>query len=796
MSPAAVYGSFVLILAVSAVVGWAVLLVTGRRGWSWLAPALGLAVLVVLCGATVYLPGRGTTATIALVAAIVASLAFTRSRAPDLRLVARLGLPVVLVVVLAGSVPFAAGGGFEVLGSYVNNDLAFHIYNAEWLRAHEGIEPQQIADGYPTGPHGLVVAVAGLTPIAIPATWMGLLIATAAVTALASLTVLERLHPVLRTVGALLVGLSYLGASFYVQSAFKETMMALFALGFALALREAAREGSDSATKTATQDRVKAGVPPAAFAAAAFATYSGPGIALVAGTLGVWIAVTLLLGTTRAAILDAVRSRRWLLPVALAGVALAALVGVFVWDQAADYIGGRDVIGQDALVNLFEPLPPSEALGIWLSSDYRVTVSAVLPIGALLRDLLVALALLAAGLGVWRLARRRELALLSALVAAVAAYLVGRYSLGPYVGSKALAVMAPLVMLVALVGVAPGAEDRDDYARWARAALMVVFVTLALCSSYVALAGARLDNDDHDAELAELRSQMDGQRVLFLGSDEYVPWYLRGASVKSPFGTSPGLYAEIKPTHPLFSERADFDTLFPEVLDQFDYAITTKSSYASAPPPNFRPVDSTDSFILWERTGPTPERMTLPEGELPGEVLDCEADEGRAISRQSGRAYVFPTPPILVPFGKPYGDEPSEGAEVRVIREGEPFTRSVRLPRGRWKISLQYFSPEPLVVDAPGLLHRVMPPNSTRIGPYWPVGTIEVDDRQRVSFTIEPEERPSVRRLLTGPDAVRTGPQSVLGALAATRAGEEREQVPLSEACGRFVDWYEVSVSS
>jgi hypothetical protein len=767
----------------------------GRREWSWLAPALGLAVLVVLCGATVYLPGRGTTAAIAFAAAVLASGAVLSRSALDGRRVLQAGLPVVLVVVLAASVPFAAGGGFEVLGSYVNNDLAFHIYNAEWLRAHEGIEPQQVADGYPTGPHGLVVAVSGLTPIDIPAAWMGLLIATAAATALAALNVIERLHPILRTLGALLVGLSYLGASFYVQSAFKETMMALFALGFALALREAAREGSGAAPGR-RRDRARATLGPAAFAAAAFATYSGPGLALVAGTLGLWVVATLLLGTTRAAILDAVRRRRWVLPVAFAGVALAAVILFAVWDQAADYIGGRDVIGEEALVNLFEPLPATEALGIWLSSDFRITDPVQLATGALLRDLLAALGLVAAALGVWRLARGREVALLSALVAAIAAYLVGRYSLGPYVGSKALAVLAPLVMLFAVVGVAPGPEDREDWARWGRRSLLVVFIGLALCSSYVALAGARLDKDDHDEQLAQFRPVVAAERVLFLGSDEYAPWELRGASVESAFGTPPGLYADIKTaTRIQASERADFDSTYPSVLDEFDYAITTNAAYSSVPPPNFRPVDSTASFTLWERTGPTPPaRRTLSgEGELPGAELDCERRRGQAISERRGTAYVAKTPPVVAPFGMLLGEDLSEGSQIAWVDEGEPQEVSLRLTPGRWEISLQYFSTEPLVVEAPGLLHRVMPPNSTRIGPYWAVGALDIEAPRDVEISVEPVERPFLRRLLGGPDAVRTGPQTIIGMLAAARLGEQRKAVPTSEACGRFVDWYEVT---
>ncbi|MGH2821062.1 MAG: hypothetical protein ACRDJ5_10465, partial [Actinomycetota bacterium] len=446
-----------------------------------------------------------------------------------------------------------------------------------------------------------------------------------------------------------------------------------------------------------------------------------------------------------------------------------------------------------------EPIPPYAAFGVWPSNDFRGLDPGLLPAGGTHLPFLAALGALAVGFGLWRLARGRELVLLSALATGAAVYLVSRYSLGPYVGSKGLAVIAPLTMLVALIGVAPrsaargmlrgagGARTTNE--RW-RAWLFVIFATAALASTYVALAGARLDRDDHADQLAEFRPRVAGRHVLFLGSDEYVPWELRGASVRSPVGTVPGLYpVNYLPGTARSGERVDFDTVPTDTLDDADFAITTNSRYGSEPPANFRPVDSTESFTLWERTEATPDRLTLVEGELPGEVLDCDTDRGRRISRLAGHAHVFGTRPVVAPFGAPIE---TGGTAPLLVDEGKPVTRSFRLPAGRWEISLQYHSLEPLLVDAPGLLDAELPPNSTRIGPYWPVGTIEMRHAGQVSVTVQPERRPLLRQALGGPELVRTGPQSVVGVLAATRAGEDREAVPLSQACGRLVDWFEL----
>jgi hypothetical protein len=740
----------------------------------------------------VLLPGRAVTASVVVGAVILASLLYLVRTRPALGPAPAVGLPVAALTAIAASLPFAAGGGLDVMGSYVNNDLAFHLYNAEWLRSHEGIEPQQIADGYPIGPHGLVDALAGLTGVALPEVWTGLLIAVAVITALASLRILGALRPLVRTPAALLVGLSYLGASFYVQSAFKETLMALFALGFALALRDAAREGAETGRAQTARGPVAVAVPPALLAAACVATYSVPGLAWPLGTLAIWALIALAPSRLPSA-REAVAGRRWLVPAALVALVAIAALGVVAWDRAADFIGGREVVGPDALANLFDPIPPYQAFGLWLSSDYRIVDVSFLGHGGAFTWLLAALGLVGFILGLIRLARRRELALLAALAAAAGSYLIGRYSLGPYVGSKALAVMAPLVMLTALLGLAPAAREPRRGPGPARIALLAAFMSLALASSYIALTGARLDRDDHEAQLGSFRDRVEGKRVLFLGSDEYAPWDLRGASVLAPTAAPPGLYQPMDRLGlPRTGERTDFDSYWPVMLDTFDFVITTNSTYASVPPSNFRPIETTDSFTLYERVGPTPvQRESLPEGELPGAVLDCDTPRGRRLSRERGTANVLDRAPVVHPFGDLYSDTETGGANVRWVKEGQALTAPLELDAGRWDISLQYHSLERVIVDVPGLLHTELPPNSSRIGAYWPAGTIELDEPTTLDITVVPLTRSGLRGKLTL-ERARTGPETILGTLAAM-PGEEPETVPLSQACGRFVDFYELS---
>ena len=289
--------------------------------------------------------------------------------------------------------------------------------------------------------------------------------------------------------------------------------------------------------------------------------------------------------------------------VAAGALAAAAVLGYIAWDRSAEFIGGRDVIGSGALANLFDPIPPSQALGLWLSSDYRIVEVSALGQGGAFTILLALLGLVALGLGVLRFAREREPAVISALLVAAGAWVVAAISLGPYVASKSLAIISPLVMLAAIAGIAP--RDESDRAWIARAVLGAAFVAIALGPSYLALAGARLDRDDHETQLAQFRDEVDGSRVLFLGSDEYVPWYLRGADVEAAFGTVPGCSATPTAHWQLAQASASTSTLTPR---RRSMRSTTRSRPTRGSRASRRPTGSsaTELFRLasGERTTP------------------------------------------------------------------------------------------------------------------------------------------------------------------------------------------------
>jgi hypothetical protein len=236
----ATYGSLLIILAASSAVGQALFALCGRRPWSWLAPTVGLAILTAAAWGTVRLPGDGAAAAVALAALALASLAYLLARRPRFGEALAWGVGLGLAVALIGSLPFFVEGRFGILGTGLNPDMSQHLFAADALAHGEG--GRLVSQGYPLGPHSLVVATSKLTGANLVHAFDGLMLAIPVCAALASVALLEALAPWRRLACAALVALPYMAASYLIQGAFKETMEALFVLAFAIGLHEVWRD--------------------------------------------------------------------------------------------------------------------------------------------------------------------------------------------------------------------------------------------------------------------------------------------------------------------------------------------------------------------------------------------------------------------------------------------------------------------------------------------------------------------------------------------------------------------------
>jgi hypothetical protein len=767
----AAYLTGALICASALAAGQAAMALCGRDHASPLAPAVGLSLLVIVANLAIKLPGRATTAAVALGFLLLASLGVLawRARAGSL---GRLVIPAVLAALLAAavvSIPFLVNGRVGPLGQgLVNDDMASHLLFTDWVATHLGRTPDLVSDGYPLGPHSLVAAVAEGTGAGYVEMFGGLTLAIAGLAAVTAYAALDTIRSAwLRAGAAVLAALPYLAAAWLAQGAFKEPLLALFVIGFALGLRE----------------RRPGALPLGLIAAGTLFAYSFPGLAWLATTGIVW------------ALLERQRIRE-LAPVAgltavvvgLAAIPELGRLRAFASFGAFDPEGSGPKVG---FGNLRHALSPLEGLNLWPSSDFRVdAASASLPAPLFYLGGAIAAAALAWGIAV--AVRRRDSWLLSPLVATAVIYLGARIGGTPYTSAKALVIFAPVAMLIALRGLldsggpwgghrvpagtraAPPGPPRAQ--ALALQLLVLAFVIGAAISSFLPLRSGAVGPPTHADELASFRSTIGRGPVLYLGRDQFAAWELFHARLGTPVlnhYNQKGLPSRFPSNDE--QVKLDFDALTPQQLDLYPYAVTTAASYQSEPPPNFELVRSTPDYLLWKRTGPTAPRETLDEPDGPGAVLDCKSAAGRALLRRGGGAVTYPAPPVA---GTEAGWSPSSR-----VTDSRSASQQLTLSPGRWAISLQYVATQDARLTAPGLDAK-LPANLDFRGPssFWPAGEITVPAGGPVRFTLSVDRPPLLGRLLHA-DALAFPLQ-----IAARPVGLLRV-VPVASACGRYVDY-------
>jgi hypothetical protein len=799
----AIYATAILITFASLVAGMALMKLLGRERPTWLAAATGFAALTIAATILIRLPGRATTAAILLALALVAAAAYVwgwrRGSGPAAERSQGashgVALTVAIVVLAAGSLPFLFNDATGPLGEGIyTNDQAAQLFWTDWLQNGIGPEPSAVRFGYPTGPQSVTAVAAEGTGASLEDAFNGLLLAIAVLTALTALAALEALPPLRRTAAASLAGLPYLAASFLAQSAFKETAMALLVLGSAIALGELGREGAR---------RWSLGVL-AILAAGAVMTYNIPGLAWLALAIPIWALLEARarrsVGGTRRTSAAGLRGRRdaWMQSVrrglptgrlAWLGFTSGAVIVIGIAVLSAGQVSSFfDKLGQvqGSPGRLSSPVFPGEALGVWPEGDFQLVrgdVSGAIPAALF--------GLVACGLGGIAALRRRDNGLASMLAAAIAVYVGARLFASIYVEAKALAVMSPLVMVVAL---------RTLLARngsW-RFVLGAAFAAAAVVSTLLALRAAPVGFDQRGRELESLAQRVGERPVVFLGVDRFAGYWLRGTLVRSPGGyVPPEVHARPEKVWQQ-GTAMDLDTLAPTRLDDFDFAITTRAAYQSTPPPGMEPIRRTESYVLWQRTGEIPETQVLgadattgnegPEDGAAGAVLDCNEAGAQRIASGPGAATVFAVNPVVIP---PYTWKDAAHFDA----PGEA-SKGIALDPGRWRLSLQYHSQVPLTVSTSGGEVATLPPSldgmyQTDFLPdhpqdsFWPAGQIRVPEDARTTRMTVHAAAPNGLQ-----DALGVRRQVWLGELAATRPADPR-QVPLADACGAYVDHFE-----
>lgn len=564
-------GTYAAVLAVcgaSLAIGQAAIALCGVRRWSWLAPAVGLALVCVICWGTVRLPGDGVLSAIAVLLLALGSVAFLWGRLEGGGAALRSGVPVAALVLLATALPFLVEGHFGILGTGFNPDMSQHLLATDRL-AH-GDSSQLLHQGYPLGPHAVVVALGKGLGIGLVQGFTGLTIAVAVLASLTALTAFREQPLLLRVPAALVVGLAYMVASYFAQGAFKETMQALFFLAFVLALRE-------TMANPAWRELPLRYVPAALLAVGSVYTYSFPGLIWLAGAAVIWGLVEYGVSRFGSSATGPAAWRAALYAVLLFAVLIAPEISRMIdFKQFETFDPNGPGLG-----NLFGQISPFETLGIWPSGDFRLSPGdgAVPPLGFYMGAAFATILLLY-GLGVcWR---RRESALIAGLAAAALTYAAARIGGTPYTAAKAIEIGAPLAALVIVLPLL-------------RRPVAWLYLLAAGVCSLLALANAPVGPSSYSPALTGLRDDVGEGPTLVLASSQlladehgtpYIAWELRGGRV--------------------CIEAAEEANGQPPPGVRF---VITESSGNEPPFRHLRQVRLAPPYVLWERAparAPTP----------------------------------------------------------------------------------------------------------------------------------------------------------------------------------------------
>jgi hypothetical protein len=562
------YAAVVAVCVASAAIGQAALALCGARRWSWLAPAVGLGLLCAICWATVRLPGHGVVSAILVLVLTIAALLYLRGRLEAGGEALRSGWPVALGALVAASLPFAVEGHFGILGTGFNPDMSQHLLATDRL-AH-GEVSQLLRQGYPLGPHAIVVALNKGLGIGIVQGFDGLTIAAAAIAPLTALAAFAGQPPSRRTAAALLVGLPYLVASYYAQGAFKELIQALLVLAFVLALREATRAWRQLPLRF---------TPAALIAIGSVYVYSFPGLTWLAAIAAIWALAEW--ASTRSespagggALGGSPAQRRPFFapktfsdgrktprrktqqagdppnaptgPAAMRAASLAGLVFL---------IGSLPELGRmidfhsfetfdpngPGLGNLFGQISPFTALGIWPSGDFRLAPGGG-AVPAFVYYLGAAFATTLLIFGLRRAWRDRESSLLAGLASVALLYVAARVGGTPYTSAKALEIAAPLLTLGILLPLSPptGPAGRRATALGVPHPALWLYLLAAGACSLLAFANAPVGPTSYSPALTGLRPLLASGSTLVLApaklladehGERYVDWELRGDRV-------------------------------------------------------------------------------------------------------------------------------------------------------------------------------------------------------------------------------------------------------------------------
>ena len=511
-------------------------------------------------------------------------------------------------------------------------------------------------------------------------------------------------------------------------------------------------------------------------AAAALGAFGTPGPAWLVGTAGLWLVAVAVAAWRRPTIEDLRRV------ISLGAGAVAVMVvaslpqidRIVAFNAAENAAGGGDQ--KTFLGNLYGYLPLRQVLGIWPSGDFRLDPTTLGMTTVNVLALAVAAGLVAAVISD---VRRRRFALASAVLTALAIYLVNKHFQGPYVTAKTMVILAPLAATLLVRWLF---SPRTGTVRLVAYGAGVAAAGLMLWSTSLVMRTASVGSLYPALDLRAFKPILKDREVLFIGYDNFIAWELSGAHVAmvAPYSISPAFPIELRPNKPVGSGTpVDPDAVTTSTLARTTLVMTSSSGYGSHLAGDWTPIRSSSLYTLWERKGPVPDKQILDEGGVPGAKLTCRG--GVPSIGANAHALVMPEPvggpgPGWTRLdGAPFVVNPD--SNFATVPAGVTARQSITLAPGQWDLSLQYSGDRGVRVDGPGF-SRTLHPNLEAYGAAWPLGTVVASQGPTTIYVTVGE-----KTLLGRPGG------AALGTLIATRRTGERT-VAATAACGQYLDDY------
>lgn len=280
--------------------------------------------------------------------------------------------------------------------------------------------------------------------------------------------------------------------------------------------------------------------------------------------------------------------------------AVTAVLAIPMWVVLSSFLGSDSSLftsGQpvsEKLANLFQPLSAWQLVGIWPVGDFRLRAPTTATV------LLVALALLSAGLAIWLTVRRHQFTIVGYVVLALCGcgviYLAGST---PWVVAKALAIASPALLAAALTGGALLWTRR----RWAGLLVLVGIAGGVLWSNALAYQDVTLAPRAQLAELQHIGELVADKGPTFVNVFEA---YAARHFLREGAPVEPAQYRTV--TLPLNdgvaltkAAWADIDSFPLSTLEPYRSIVTQRAPTESRPPSIYRLVWQGRYYQLWER---------------------------------------------------------------------------------------------------------------------------------------------------------------------------------------------------